>query len=882
MTLSVNAVVVQTTSLGSVNLVAFPSQSVPSAIGIYFQMPTYVAVPGDTVTVDMWAQTGGSNDLESWGVSLVYDTSSLAFHGIVYPLYTTVLSSMAVFNALNVTGSGGTGAITGWFVAATLSFDVLPASAGSTVQLSAPAILTNVMLNSVPITYRNNFAAAFADFRGGWAYSTGQLSVSSPVVAGIYAYSSRSSFVNTFELNGILSTDSMTVMATFDTGRMYPSYQDVAVHPSSCVSANSGVMAASAISTGCSIAVQSGGSSSVDITAAYSGVNTTVAYRSYYFINFVLKSTRAILRRLGCDFETTYLTAFAALTLDGITPLQVVDVSNIVTFISSDPSVVSVSGRIAKGLSVGAATLKYGSGLASFVISVSSSVASVSQLVSYTYSSAVVSPVSLSTLELGATPVFVLPMLSLTAELQAAAVVTYAQNDDGVWTDVSQYPTLTLTSSDPANLAVSKPSLHWQASVPSGASSISDGIPVIQGVLTDSCSATLTSSGYGYVSSNLSVPIAISVTATVNSLARPGTPAAATLGITTSTQLTVTLTYRSVTGILSYRDFTADPRTVFSASFVRASGAVSSSGFLSLIPNSDIGTAGSVTIDVTLPSYAAAATLSGSLTIAVVDVNTAVALQGSLVHAMTPSVPVTASTPLARIGCSNLYQSGLLSVVIVTLTDGSTRTGTPALMSSNAAVATVNGTTVNALTQGISTITATYATAVGSFTAWINSATTSITSITLSFPSSTLSGQTGTSAAAAVAVSFSDGTFFLNAVTSFSPLSALLSFSSSDPTAVTFTASAVATLIHNSWQFATLTAASQCGDGHSSTFSMAGNLAPISYDSKLGSITGLTFPPASFGQTVDASINVQIASSPLATYQVALLSATLLGRFFRI
>ncbi len=49
---------------------------------------------------------------------------------------------------------------------------------------------------------------------------------------------------------------------------------------------------------------------------------------------------------------------------------------------------------------------------------------------------------------------------------------------------------------------------------------------------------------------------------------------------------------------------------------------------------------------------------------------------------------------------------------------------------------------------------------------------------------------------------------------------------------------------------------------------MAGNLAPLNYDTKLGSISGLTFAPASNAQTVDASIRVQISSSPLITYQL--------------
>jgi hypothetical protein len=145
------------------------------------------------------------------------------------------------------------------------------------------------------------------------------------------------------------------------------------------------------------------------------------------------------------------------------------------------------------------------------------------------------------------------PWLSLTAEQQTAAVVSYAQNNDSVWTDVSRYSSLTLTSTVANDLTVNKVGMDWQLRVPVGASSVTAATPVISGSLTDSCyMTTLTTAGYGYASSNLSVPIAIMVTASSPLLARPGTPAATILGITTSVQLTVTVTFLSSLGVLSY------------------------------------------------------------------------------------------------------------------------------------------------------------------------------------------------------------------------------------------------------------------------------------------------------------------------------------------
>ena len=437
-----------------------------------------------------------------------------------------------------------------------------------------------------------------------------------------------------------------------------------------------------------------------------------------------------------------------------------------------------------------------------------------------------------------------------------------------MWTDVSRYSTLTLTSTDQVNLNVTKNGADWQLIVPVGASSVSGASPVIGGRLSDSCFAPIFTGGYGYANTNLSVPIAIVLAATVTSLARPGTPASSTLGIATSTQITVTVTFRSAAGAISYKVFSTDPRTVYNTSFVNCVGTLSGSALLSLTSASGVGSAGSVSVTVTLPTYSSAFGLSGNIVIPVVDVNTAIPLIGSLVHTMTTSVPVSAVNPLSQLACTGVFQSGQLSTVTATLTDGSTRSGTPFLSSNNTAVATISGTTITALSPGAAIITAVFATAVGTFSAYVNATGVSVLSVSLTYASATLAGQTGSISAGSVGVIFSDGTSFANAVVSFSPLAALIGFSSSDPAFITISSSGVASLVNNSWRPATLTAFSQCGDGKSGNFSLAGNLAAVYPDSKLGASSGLTFPPASFGQTVDASVRVQVSTSPLTTYQM--------------
>jgi len=175
---------------------------------------------------------------------------------------------------------------------------------------------------------------------------------------------------------------------------------------------------------------------------------------------------------------------------------------------------------------------------------------------------------------------------------------------------------------------------------------------------------------------------------------------------------------------------------------------------------------------------------------------------------------------------------------------------------------------VISLSAGISGITATFATVSGFFIAYVNATGVGITAMSLTYSSATLSGVAGATSAGSVSVTFSDGTGFANAVASFLPLSALLGFNSSDPLFVRVSSTGVATLVNNSWQLATLTAFSKCSDGRTSSYLMAGNLAPATFDTKLGSTSGLTFPAKNNGQTVDATLRVQVGGSPMTTYQV--------------
>jgi hypothetical protein len=133
-------------------------------------------------------------------------------------------------------------------------------------------------------------------------------------------------------------------------------------------------------------------------------------------------------------------------------------------------------------------------------------------------------------------------------------------------------PCLGSTPTLASDLNVTKSGRNWRLVVPVGASTVTGVTPVIAGRLTDSCAGVLSNAGYGYAKSNLSTPIAIVVTAAATSIARPSTPAASTLGFSSTTQLTVTVTFRASSGTLSYVSFTTDSRTTYSPSYVNCVG----------------------------------------------------------------------------------------------------------------------------------------------------------------------------------------------------------------------------------------------------------------------------------------------------------------------
>jgi hypothetical protein len=182
---------------------------------------------------------------------------------------------------------------------------------------------------------------------------------------------------------------------------------------------------------------------------------------------------------------------------------------------------------------------------------------------------------------------------------------------------------------------------------------------------------------------------------------------------------------------------------------------------------------------------------------------------------------------------------------------------------------------VGGMSAGAVRLSASFYNAAGSTVLTVTDAPAYATRVTLSYPSATLSGAAGATAAGAVAVTFDDGTSYSNAVTQYGArdaLSNLLVFSSDDVPSVTVFSTGVASLAANSYRLAVLRAEAVCTFNASAqpsgSFSMAGNLAPAVHDTKLGALTGLTFPPASAGNSISIPVFINSGAVALLAWQL--------------
>jgi hypothetical protein len=862
LTLQYSGVTVATASAGDVALAAVPARAAPAAVGVFGVLPAAVAYRGDDVTLTLYAFTG-AHALTSWDVTVSYNASALRYKSTSAPLYAAPVVNAAAAGTLHVNAVGTlasttSAAVTGYVKFLSVTFTVLPAASGSSTALAASA---SQLVSSNGVVFGSSLSAQFADLRDGW-HASGALAVAVPRLAGLHLRAGAPTLLNTAPLTGADVTDALALTGVYETSRA--AYADVALTPTSCAINNTAALSVSVGASGCVVTATSAatsGASSALVTVSYGSLTVSVAYRIYFPSAVATYSTRSTLRQLGCGFETARVMVLANISLDNAAApaFANVDVSELLPMSSNDTSVATIAGRIVTGVSAGAVAVT--TRVSSFALAVSSAPGSVASLRVFAHSShALAAPSSAS--ETGATVVSITPLLSLAAEGSSARLAVFAEGDDGALTDVSRYALLTLNSTLDADLRVSRSATgEWSAIVPAQASSISGS--VIAATLRDACGSAL-ASGAGSITTRLPNVSSIMLTAAQPKLARPGSGAAAPpVSVSTWSSLTALVHFEDGTA----RAMTTDARAVYNVSGAGGAAAYVSGGAVFVNSTSAFG---ALTISVSFPGYPAAAGIAGALTLPVVDVRSVLAVSAR--HWPPASAPT--ATTLRTLHCTGTYQQAELAAV-ATLTDGTTvSVSSHAAFASDAAgVATLAGARVTGVSPGSALLSAAFHSASGSTTIAVSDAPALITRLALSYPSSTLVGALGATSTASVAVAFDDGTSYSDAVSQYAArgaLSSLLAFSSDDAASVNVSSAGTAALVGNSYRLATLTATAVCAGSSaaqpSATFLIAGNIAPAVHDTKLGSLSGLTFAPAVVGDRIAIPVRINAGAASLLAW----------------
>ena len=618
----------------------------------------------------------------------------------------------------------------------------------------------------------------------------------------------------------------------------------------------------------------SSGAAAATVLVSYGALSATTVYRVYFPSNIRMLSTRDVLRRLGCGFESTRLSVEVDLILDNAAAPVVVgaDVTSYGSFSLSNASRASISQRTLTGISPGWVQVSTIACSAFFLVSANS--ATVVGLYTYAFSNVSVAAAASLTEVNASVPTLVQlsPTLSMVTEGASAALSTFALDDDGQFVDVSLLPGLTVASSSPANMGVSRNSNgNWAATVPVNGATLALG-PYLITTLADSCNTTL-ATGAGYISSTLPSVTSVSFTATILRLAVPGSAAALPpLNLATRTNLALILIFSDGTT----RNMTVDNRTVYAVSSSVGLSASVNAGFL-YVSNSSTFMVGVVNVSISFPTYPIGAAVYASISVSVVNINGTLALSFVSFPSGQPC------STLFRIQCSSIFQQASVAASAF-LTDGTLPlvTGATTFASSSPGLATVVGTLVTGVAPGTVVVTASFSTAYGSMSLVVSSSSVFVTASSFGYASSTLSGPAGATMAPSLNLTFSDGTELPNAQVAYSQrdsISNLVTFSSSNTAHITVNGSGVVALVANSYVFETILANIVCATNASimltSSFPLAGNLFPSVYDAKLGALFGLPFPPASFADVISIPVSINVLGL-LLSFQFKLLYDTAL------
>ena len=914
----------------TVTLVKRPSHAAETGAGMTMFWPQHPLFPGETFGVPITANTG-EETLNVWRLEFYYDATIFEYVSTTNGgLFTAPVENSADTGKLGLVTSGilsDESACRGDAVPiVTVNLRVKLGAAAGTYDADGDAsdadtdasgawnvgdsisqgitclvqdMVTTPATNS--IKFVDNEAAQVNDARSSsiWReHWSAQVEIMEQAFVGAYAYALNHAMMNTAALsaNGAAVIENAVLIGVYNRAG---SSDMTLVDGVGCSSSAPQTLA---VSGACTLMAGPGNSpgGAVTITATHSasGVSAEAKFRIWFPTAIVVHAEDTTLNAIagirGQDclqtlYQSTALRAsatFSAGTSDGTELLiQGLDVSDLVSLMSSDTDSIAVGGKIALGLTPSASPVDI-------------TLQDVSPAVSITAASVSVTANEVSVIGLDVVAVtgaswasgqhknipmdydetysatFVAEQI-LSAEGAAATVFVFPVFNDEMRPPVPLSTAVVRLES----LAVSDLNVtatlddHFVVTVPVGATSACG--PLLSASLLDECDGSILTTGSAVVDVTIPLPTSITLGPENDSqrrITRASNDASlAPIGLPQSVQLTVRVGFE----FGDDRIVTTDDRTQYNVTQNAHLASMSTETPGLLVVNELASGSGNVTVEISF------AGLKASVQVKVVSLSSVeLSLHPFPSYTGSTGVAVTSIFPLA---CTGAYQRAVPSAVAL-LSDGASVdiTAEATFTSTNSYILQV--TTANHRIRGVRAGAAAIQASFGAnssavYGIVVSDTPVSVAEVHLETPfsaQSTFSSEVSTTKSLTARVVWSDGTQYLNAVNgpsaSWAEPSLYLAFTSDVPSAVAVSGDGVATLLANHDQEVVLTASASCaGDlPAAGTQSIAANLLPANGDVDLGAPYGPQFPSGlSVGETFDVAVRIR-ADQALKGYDIML------------
>ena len=500
---------------------------------IEYTIPNMPRFPGESFDMSIYANTGGYA-LKIWGVQFNFNTSVLAWVqgsfavSALYspPLLVTDVPGVLIASVSLAPSSPESAVTSQQLLVANVSFGV-QANAHAGIWAGAISCQIIGMLNTGGNQYVTNKAAQILDLQGGYVES-GAIPVANLQPLGIYAFPGVSELVNWAALGAQRVSTSLQAAAVYNRYGITDS-----ICAASCSLAQGAdpniVTIFSCDDIGPTANTLSAGMVQIKVTCS-TLLSTTVAMRVWSPQSVSVLLQENVLNRIAgsekcgiSSFQRTLCSAMAVFSLGDPATQSAFDVSDVVTFSSTDPNIASVtrlygSGSVqVTGVSVGVATLSISGAT---VRTVSAQITVVDDLVrvlglSVTLLSRVLwgpFPASLKSNDV-AQYLGQVTLLSeqLTSNVPNAALFVTGHFSDGANYLVTKNDGVTLSSANANVLNISDSTDHWTAQrMVNGELSQCGPLAVASWTICQGNVAT----GYGVVNVDLPPPISATMTLT--------------------------------------------------------------------------------------------------------------------------------------------------------------------------------------------------------------------------------------------------------------------------------------------------------------------------------------------------------------------------------